>query len=123
MGSDRPKSACMFAGQCDEKSASSDMRSDKTFDRVHSLSVHLSLEIKRSHRRNSSPLTEGFATKHLVVKLDLMRSFDDGRGPLIRTGHITGGMFIGSGKDIDTRVIRVTPRFLQPEEIMLIAFP
>ena len=99
------------------------MRADKRFDRLHGPPIDLPLEIERSERGNAAPLTIRLTTKHLVVKLDLVRGLNDGRRTFVRTGDIAGGVLVGSRQDVDTRLIGMAPRFFESQEIVLRAFP
>ena len=42
---------------------------------------------------------------------------------MIRPANITGGVFVGSRQNVDTRVVRMAPRFVDPQEIMVRPLP
>src|SRR5512146_866684 len=123
MGPDRTQRPRMFAGQCDDEPALPHMRLDERLDGFDGLLIYLAVQIQRTDGGDASPFAIGLAVKHFIVKLHLMRRFNDRRRTLIRSGHVAGGVLVRGGKHVHTRVFRVTPGFFKSEEVALRAFP
>jgi hypothetical protein len=108
----------MLAGQGHYKLSSTDVRPDKLFDRLHGLTVYPPGKVEHGRCGHPSPRAIGLTPQGFVVQLDLLGSLNDGGGASIRPEDVTGRVLVRCRKDVDARLLGMTPGFVDSEEII-----